>query len=140
MARNENPRSRRVRGTTVAALLTRLFAEFPVLAGDRPLAIGIGLAMCDAAHDSSDQQRRRALTLHCGSQRYLEAVAAGGPRYALDGTVCGQVTKLQREAANARLETIAKATLRKAARAKLEAASLPGVALPTPRTKPGRRS
>jgi sRNA-binding protein len=67
-------------------------------------------------------------------------VVAGGPRYALDGTVCGEVTKLQREAAKARLQAIAKATLRKAARAKLEAVSAPGVALPTPPTKPGRRS
>jgi hypothetical protein len=60
-----------------AALLTRLSAEFPVLTEYRPLAIGIDLAMCDAARDASDKQRRRALALHCGSQRYLEAVGAG---------------------------------------------------------------
>jgi sRNA-binding protein len=104
--------------TPAAALLTRLSAEFPVLTEYRPLAIGIDLAMCDAARDASDKQRRRALALHCGSQRYLEAVAAGGARYALDSTACGEVTELQREAAKARLEAVAKARLRKAARAK----------------------
>jgi hypothetical protein len=53
--------------------------------GNRPLAIAIDLATCYAARDASDKQRRRALALHCGIQRY-EAVAAGGPGYALDGT------------------------------------------------------
>jgi sRNA-binding protein len=104
--------------TPAAALLTRLSAELSVLGEYRPLAIGIDLAMCDAARHASDKQRCQALALHCGSQRYLEAVAAGGARYALDSTACGEVTELQREAAKARLEVIAKAALRKAARAK----------------------
>jgi sRNA-binding protein len=138
MDRKENSRSGRGRGTAVcsdgrdpitaatlqdspnptpaAALLTRLSAEFPVLAEYRPLAIGIDLATCYAARDASDKQRRRALALHCGGQRYLEAVAAGGARYALDSTACGEVTELRRDAAKARLEVIAKAALRKAAR------------------------
>lgn len=59
-------------------------------------------------------RRAEPLPFNCGSQRYLETVAARGARYALDGTVCGEVTKLQREAAKARLEAVAKARLRKA--------------------------
>jgi sRNA-binding protein len=120
---NENPRSGRGRGTAVcsdsrnsttsaAAVLAKLRRENKVLREFRPLQLGIDLP----ARDASDKQSRRALALHCVSQRYLEAVAPGGPRYALDGSVCGEVSRLQREAAKARLETIAEAASRKAAR------------------------
>jgi sRNA-binding protein len=116
MDKKENPRSGRGRGTAVAALLTRLSAEFPVIREFRPLVLKLDLASCDAARGTTDKQQRRALALHCASPRNLENVAAGGPRYALDGTVCGEVSRLQREAAKARLETIANAALRKATR------------------------
>jgi RNA chaperone ProQ/FINO-like protein len=109
--------------TPAAALLAGLSAEFSVIAEYRPLALKIDLATCDAARGASDRVRRRALARR--RRRYLEAVAPGGPRYALDGSVCGEVSKLQRSAAKARLEAITEAASRKAARlAKLRRAGM----------------
>jgi len=110
-------RSDYTRNYTIPAttLLTRLSAEFQVIAKYRPLAIGIHLAMRAATPGTSNKLWHRALALHCGSRRYLDALAAGGSRYALDGSACGEVTEPQREAA----------------RAKLGRAPAPKVALPT---------
>jgi sRNA-binding protein len=90
--------------TIAAALLDRLSAELPVLAEYRPLAIGIHVAMQAAEPGTSPEVVRAALAIHTGHPRYLQALAAGGPRYALDGTVCGEVAESHREAARAKLD------------------------------------
>lgn len=81
----ETENSRRARA---AALLAQWRTEY------------VALRMADA----SNKLLRQALAGHCGQRRYLEALVVGGPRYALDGSVCGEVTEPQREVARARLE------------------------------------
>lgn len=92
------------RGRT-AALLTLLRNEYPALAEFRPLAIGIHVALRRV--DVSNKLLRRALARHCRQRRYFQALAAGGARFALDGTACGEVTESQRETAKAKLEQAA---------------------------------
>ena len=108
--RDENPRSGRGQGDAVCSdgtnaittaglqesfersipatgLLSRLRAEFRVIREFRPLGLRLDLATCNAARDTTDKQQRRALATHCASPAYLENVAHGGERFALDGTV-----------------------------------------------------
>jgi hypothetical protein len=124
MDRNESPRSGRGRGTAVCwdgrdhitattqqdspdptpaatLLLTRLFAHFPVLAECRPLAIGIHLAL-----GAAKPGKRKSLLRRICRRRYLEAWATSGPRHALGGSACGEVTGPQREAARAKLDQV----------------------------------
>jgi sRNA-binding protein len=84
---------------TPAALLSRLSGEYPVIARCQPLKIGIHEALYQALPVASRTLVRKVLAFHCGSRRYLEALAAGGARYALDGTPAGQVTEAHRVAA-----------------------------------------
>lgn len=95
----------RPRQAQAAELLTLLREEYPVLAEFRPLAIGIHVTLRRVG--VSNKLLRRALARHCGQRRYLQALAAGGARFALDGTACGEVTELQREVAKAKLERAA---------------------------------
>jgi len=114
---NENRRSGRGRETTVAAVLARLYREIRVLRDFVPLALKIDIPPSDATRGATGKTRRRALIDHCMDPRYLENVANGGERFALDGTPSGEVSELQRRAAKARLEGIAwEAEKRKAAR------------------------
>jgi hypothetical protein len=119
MARRKNPRRGRGRkGNTVCSdrtsiispgtFLSKLCREIKVLREFRPLALGIDLPARGVTPDLA----RRALIAHCRGRRYLEAVERGGARYGLDGRECGRVTRLQSQAARARLETLAKAQRR----------------------------
>lgn len=119
MDRNENPRADRGLGTSVfsdgrdptttpqgkpqrdraRALLTALRAEYPVLAEYRPLAIGIRAAVYAASPGVTRKTINIALAMHCRCDNYLQSIAAGGPRYALDGASCGEVTEAHRAAA-----------------------------------------
>jgi sRNA-binding protein len=46
----------------------------------------------------------QALMLHTQSKEYMAALAAGGPRYAIDGTVCGEVNSNQQSYARVHVE------------------------------------
>ena len=65
-----------------ASLLPRLAAEYSVIREHRPLAIGIREALHQAMPGVSRTLIGGALALHPHSDRYLDAIAAGGPRYA----------------------------------------------------------
>lgn len=71
-----------------------------------PLAIGTDHALREALSGSGygDEVRSTALAIWCSQPEYHRAVAAGGPRYALDGTVAGEVSESQAEHARRRLE------------------------------------
>jgi ProP effector len=80
------------------ALLTALRAKYPVLGEYRPLAIGTHAEAYAAAPGVTRKTIASALSLHCHSDAYLQAIAAGGPRYALDGAPSGEVCKEHRVA------------------------------------------
>jgi sRNA-binding protein len=136
---------------TSAALLARLSAVFSVLAEYRPLAIGVHLAIHAVLPGTSLRLIHRALSMHCGRRCYLAALAAGGSRYALDGTPTDSVSDQHRQAARARLAAPprkagkpgtpgVKAARLLALKAKLEAPNPPPVLPTLSLTKRRRRS
>jgi sRNA-binding protein len=88
------------------ATILRTVAElFPVFAAERwqghkPLAIGIDQALI-ATGILKPFEVGQVLRAYCRRRMYLVALAAGGPRYDLDGNVAGEVTAEQ--AHNAKL-------------------------------------
>jgi len=80
-------------------LLTALRVEYPVFREYRPLAIGIRAAMYAASPGVAHKLIDGALSLHCRCDNYLKAIAAGGPRYGLDGAPSGEVSEEHRVAA-----------------------------------------
>jgi hypothetical protein len=80
-------------------LLTRLRFEVPVFRDYLPLAVGIREALHAAFLDAPRSAVVHALVRHCRSDRYLRSIAAGGPRYALDGAQSGEVPQEHRVAA-----------------------------------------
>ena len=119
MERNDTPGGSRGQGTVVwaddrdpittpqgkpqcdraRALLTELRGRYPVLGAFRPLSIGIRAAVQAAVPGVAHKLIDGALALHCHSDAYLQAIAAGGPRYVLDGTPSGEVSEEHRAAA-----------------------------------------
>jgi ProP effector len=94
-----------LRPATLIAVLTKRFPAVFVADGwqeHRPLAIGIHEALAEAGVLQPDEV---ALALRCyaGRRRYLEAVAAGGVRFDLDGNPAGEVTEQQATWARGRL-------------------------------------
>ena len=88
----------------VNSLLDRLCAAFPACfsrSAPKPLKIGLGeelLALAGAHPALADLTRtriRRALKVHTGASAYRRALAAGGPRYDLDGQPAGEITPEQ---------------------------------------------
>lgn len=85
----------------VNPIIDRLCETFPVCfnrAAPKPLRIGLGeevMALAGvhpALTDLSRTMIRRALKVYTGNFVYRKAVAAGGPRYGLDGEPAGEVT------------------------------------------------
>lgn len=74
----------------------------------KPLAIGIGPKL-RAALSLSHRQAHGVLAWWTHRPAYQAALAAGGARYALDGTEDGAVTAAEQETAQARLGTADKA-------------------------------
>ena len=76
--------------------LKDLARRFPLVFGDavcKPLKKGIRNDIVAALNGQfSDKSVRRAIGFFTSSQRYLEAVQLGGPRYGLDGEPCGEVS------------------------------------------------
>jgi ProP effector len=71
----------------------------------RPLKIGI---YADLRERGLKAAEAGVLGVYTRRRAYLKAVAAGGPRYDLDGNPCGEVTADQMAAAQAKIEAAAK--------------------------------
>jgi sRNA-binding protein len=69
----------------------------------RPLALGITDELHPLVAGASRSAISHAVSLWCGRTIYLEALANGGARIALDGTECGQVSDEHRDSAKQRL-------------------------------------
>ena len=82
-----------------SALLITLRAEHRVLAEYRPLSLGIRAAVHAAATGVTGRIVNCALARHCRCDNYLKALAAGGPRFGLDGAPSGEVSEEHRAAA-----------------------------------------
>jgi ProP effector len=81
------------------SVLALLVADHPVIGEARPLAIGIHKAII-AAHPGIDRGALRGvMQRHTAATRYLKAVAAGGPRFGLDGAPAGEITAEQQQQA-----------------------------------------
>ena len=93
--------------TTINSELTRLRAEYPILRDHAPLAIGIREHLKPLINLSS-QKTHKAIYFICHHTKYLKAIAAGGSRHNLDGTINGEVTRGQAEHAQAKLEQAVK--------------------------------
>lgn len=90
---------------------------YPVLGDPRPMGVGIH-AEIHRRHarrsDNGDLQEGEerpgviwtALKIHTGSRAYQEALAAGGPRYDLDGNPVSEVTEDQQEHARQQLQAL----------------------------------
>lgn len=85
----------------VNPIIDRLCETFPVCfnrSAPKPLRIGLGeevMALAGvhpALTDLSRTMIRRSLKVYTGNFAYRKAVAAGGPRYGLDGQPAGEVT------------------------------------------------
>src|SRR5487761_681363 len=79
------------------AVLATLRARFPVLAQNRPLALGIDRAVWQRCSSYSRRRVRAALDIHTCTPAYLAAVARGGMRYDLDGAAVMLITSPHRE-------------------------------------------
>lgn len=86
--------------------LVKRFPQVIMARGEpkRPLAIGICSDLRLAVPDLSGRSIRLFLRDYATGMTYLQAIAAGGPRYALDGTVKGEVSEQAKEIARNRIE------------------------------------
>jgi sRNA-binding protein len=90
---------------SVKALLERAKHEFPVVFKKPvPLVRGAHHLLLAIWPDLSKRAIRRFLERYCASRPYLLAIAAGGPRYYLDGSPDGDVTAEEQDSARAWLE------------------------------------
>ncbi|MBK7542837.1 MAG: ProQ/FinO family protein [Candidatus Competibacteraceae bacterium] len=78
--------------------------RFLVLAEFKPLKLGVHRDLRAALDGVSGVKIGKALLCHTNHGRYLETLAAGGPRYALDGFEVGAVSLKERKRAAARLK------------------------------------
>jgi sRNA-binding protein len=69
----------------------------------KPLAIGTTRSLIERVPDIAHWELRGFLRFWCSRKRYLEAVARGGARFNLDGTVAGEVSEAHRTYASRRL-------------------------------------
>lgn len=83
------------------ALLNELRERWPILAEAKPLKIGTRQDIRAALDSISGVRIARAVLLHIATAAYQAAIAAGGARYALDGSPAGEVTA--KEARHAQL-------------------------------------
>jgi ProP effector len=81
-------------------ILTQLNTLSIVFRETRPLAIGIHKAIYVALPEIDKNALKLTLKRYTASTRYLKAVAAGGPRYDLEGNANGEVSPEQKQQAN----------------------------------------
>ena len=94
-------------------LLQRAHADFPGAFPGKgepalPLAFGVDKTLRTAWPDMTRSSTRRFLGCYCGSPTYLKALAAGGPRYHLDGSTEGEVSAVEQADAVRRLAALKK--------------------------------
>jgi ProP effector len=83
----------------VSATLKRLREHYPIFAQFKPLKLGIHKDLLERQF-ATLQELRPALTRHTSDSRYLRAIAAGGPRFALDGGAAGEVSEEEKSVAS----------------------------------------
>jgi len=86
-------------------LLNTLAARYPVLVARpaKPMAIGTGdrLKAAGAEIGLTEEQADLVMVRITRASSYLAALARGGPRYDLDGSVAGEVSSSERKVATA---------------------------------------
>ena len=87
-------------------LRARAAADFPAAFGGEPvpLAIGVDHVLKMTWPDIGRCRVKLFLTNWCRSRAYLQAIAAGGPRYYLDGSTDGEITEDQQAHAREQLD------------------------------------
>lgn len=90
---------------TIRILQSQFPAAFPLDGRPpKPLAIGVFGTIREATRDDiSNTRLKRALAWWCGRLAYVEAVAAGGQRYNLDGHPAGDISDADRQSAAERV-------------------------------------
>lgn len=126
-------------------LLTELRARWPILAEARPLKLGVRQDIRAALEGVSGVRISRAVLLHIATAEYQAALAAGGARYALDGSPAGEVTAKEARHAKAILDGKAsfpatKPKRKKPKRVKASKASPPESTKPATTLPPQRQS
>ena len=86
------------------ALLDALRQRWPILNEAKPLKIGTRQDIRAALEGVSGVRISRAVLLHIATPEYQAALAAGGARYALDGSPAGEVTAKEQRHAQAILD------------------------------------
>ena len=86
------------------ALLAELRARWPILSQPKPLKLGTRQDIRAALEGVSGVRIARAVLLHIATAEYQAALAAGGARYALDGSPAGEVTAKEQRHAQAVLD------------------------------------
>ncbi len=101
-----NSTSRPDPATTISAL-AELFTVFVAdwRQPHRPLKVGIDQDLVDRGV-LQPHECRAVFRVYVGRRQYQKALAAGGPRYDLDGNVAGEVTAEHVDVAKARLALI----------------------------------
>lgn len=79
--------------------LQMLAKAFPVIREQRPLALGIHLAIIARMPEVPEKDVRLALKQHTASTRYLKTLSNSDVRYDLDGNPAGVVEPEQRQRA-----------------------------------------
>lgn len=126
------------------ALLADLRARWPILGEAKPLKLGIRQDIRAALEGISGVRISRAVLLHIATPSYQAALAAGGARYALDGSPAGEVTAKEARHAQAILDGKASLpttkTRKKPKRVKASKVSPPESTKPATTLPPQRQS
>jgi len=92
--------------TAPREVLKILAGKYPVLRNWQPLAIGIDKQLIALHPEFAPKHMRTALLIHTRALPYLRAVSKAKERFALDGTVAGEVTEQQRAHASEQIKEI----------------------------------
>lgn len=87
----------------------QLRAQYPAVFGPLPKPLRVGIyndILGILGTTAAAKALRGFLGLHTRTRAYLEAIARGGARYALDGTVDGEVAPYEIADANSKLEKL----------------------------------
>jgi len=102
LSRSERKKRQEKLRHTGAKLRDEMVRRFPSIfvkkgGHKKPLKIGLSEDLISACEDIKPWKVKAFLIDYTHGPRYLLAVASGGPRYALDGSECGEVTKAHQE-------------------------------------------
>lgn len=94
---------------SISKIKRKLRAQFPAVFGPIPKPLRVGIyndILGNLGTTDATKALRGFLALHTRSRTYLETVARGGARYALDGTVDGEVAPHEIVDANSKLKKL----------------------------------